>query len=60
MDEEENIKKLLSDADIEISDEDLKENITKIQYLIEIWLDSLEKQIFDGKTLQELLASSDI
>lgn len=60
MDEEEKIKKILNEANIEISDDVLKDNLTEMKYLVEIWLNSLEKEIFGGKTLQELLASSDI
>ena len=35
--------------------EQLKETITKIQYLAESWLDDFERSIFKGLTLQELL-----
>jgi hypothetical protein len=60
MDEQNKIQKLLDDQGIQIKDEELKEMLVKMQHLTEIWLDALEKQIFEGKTLEELLVESNI
>lgn len=39
----------------QFSNEELQEIISIFQYLTESWLDMYEREIFDGKTLQELL-----
>jgi hypothetical protein len=38
-----------------ISDEELETYLTEFQFLLEEWLDMFERQIFDNKTLRELL-----
>ncbi|HKC04393.1 MAG TPA: hypothetical protein VKC54_00755 [Patescibacteria group bacterium] len=35
-----------------MSDEQLQEQLAKMKYLIEGWLDQYERSIFDGKTLR--------
>jgi len=45
---------------IKMDDEKLKTTVVEMQFLVEIWLDDLEKQIFEGKTLNELLSNTDI
>lgn len=42
----------------DLSDDTLKDKCVKMQFLIESWLDSFEKQVFQGKTLNELLGES--
>jgi hypothetical protein len=44
---EENIK--------DLSDQDLEIYLTEFQYLIDSWLDEYEKQVFDNRTLQQVL-----
>jgi hypothetical protein len=38
-----------------LSDEDLEVFLTEFQYLIDCWLDEYEKQVFNNKTLRELI-----
>lgn len=38
-----------------LSDEDLEVFLTEFQYLIDCWLDEYEKQVFNNKTLRELM-----
>ena len=52
------IKKIQNSEEVTIDDEELEETILKIRHLIELWLDSFEREIFEGKTLQELLEST--
>lgn len=51
----EEARKILGSIAQDFSDEELRDEYTKIQYLIETWLDDYEKSIFGGKTLRELL-----
>lgn len=37
-----------------ISDEQLETFIAQIEYLMNSWMDSYEKELFDGKTLREI------
>ncbi len=37
------------------SDDELWKIVTEIQFLTDCWLDEFEREIFDGKTLTELL-----
>ena len=39
----------------ELSDEELEVYITEFQYLIDQWLDSFERQAFNGQTLKQVL-----
>jgi ABC-type transporter MlaC component len=47
-------RQILGNAAGSISDEELEAFTAKLEYLTNSWLDSLEKQLFDGKTLREL------
>ena len=58
MEDLEEFKNILKAGGIEIEDDELEETLTKAKYLINQWLDSFERDIFEGKTLQELLASN--
>jgi len=46
---------IMGDDVKDLSDEDLDVYLTNFQYLIDSWLDEYEKQIFDNKTLKEIL-----
>jgi hypothetical protein len=48
-------KQILGDVANQFSSEELKVVVTEIQYLVSTWIDDFEKEIFDGKTLRELL-----
>lgn len=39
----------------EYSDDELWKIVTEIQFLTDCWLNEFEREIFDGKTLTELL-----
>ncbi|OQA04239.1 MAG: hypothetical protein BWY68_00439 [bacterium ADurb.Bin400] len=51
----ERARRILGDDVIGILDEDLEKYVTEFQELIDFWLDSCEKEIFDNKTLRELI-----
>ncbi len=46
---------ILGNLTEKFSMEELQEIIILFQYLTESWLDMFERELFDGKTLQELL-----
>lgn len=48
-------KEILAETAQQFTPVQLKETITKMQYLTETWLDDFERNIFDGITLKELL-----
>lgn len=48
-------RRILGDVVENIPDQELESNLTEFQYLIDSWLDEFEKQIFDNKTLNEVL-----
>lgn len=54
----EEIKNILTQKGIQINDEELFDTSVTIEHLIELWLDSFEKGIFKGETLQELLETN--
>lgn len=48
-------RRVLGDIVTDISDTELESDLAEFQYLIDSWLDEFEKQIFDNKTLIEVL-----
>lgn len=48
-------KEVLGELSKSFTDLQLKEIITDIDFLVENWLDEFEQEIFEGKTLKELL-----
>jgi hypothetical protein len=50
-------RKILGKCAEGMTDEEIKHQITCIDYLISTWLDEYERSIFDGKTLQEVTQS---
>jgi len=48
-------RRILGDIATDISDTELESNIAEFQYLVDSWLDEFEKNIFDNKTLIEVL-----
>ena len=54
----EEVENILKSGEINMDDEQVEETALKIRHLIELWLDSFEREIFEGKTLEELLESS--
>jgi len=47
-------RQLLDQTAKDIPDEQLETFAAQFKYVINCWLDSYEKQLFDGKTLQEI------
>jgi hypothetical protein len=45
----------LGEAVVNLTDEELKTYITEFQTLLESWLEIFEKQLFENKTLKQLL-----
>jgi hypothetical protein len=60
MDTLDEIRELLLKNGIEMSDDEIQTNISELQYLIDFWLNNIEKQIFEGKTLDELLVDMNL
>lgn len=48
-------REILGELANEYSDDELWKIVTEIQFLTDCWLDDFEREIFDGKTLSELL-----
>jgi hypothetical protein len=48
---------ILGDIAKDISDDDLRNMLVEIQFLVESWIDEYERKNFNGKTLNELLGS---
>lgn len=48
-------RKILGETAKTLSDERIECIVTEFQYLIDTWLNEFEKDIFNGKTLQEVL-----
>lgn len=49
------MRRMLGDKAKEMSDDQVQCIATKFQFLIEIWLDEFEKDVFNGMTLKEVL-----
>jgi len=60
MDTLDEIRELLLKNGIEMSDDEIQTNISELQYLIDFWLNNVEKQIFEDKTLDELLVDMNL
>lgn len=48
-------RRILGDIAVNIPDQELESNLTEFQYLIDSWLDEFERQVFNNKTLNEVL-----
>ena len=48
-------RRILGTSVANISDEDLEVKISGFQYLLECWMDSFERSIFDNQTLTQVL-----
>lgn len=46
---------ILGESASEITDAQVYELITEVQYLADTWIEEFERNVFDGKTLEELL-----
>lgn len=52
----EEVRKILGKTAESMSDIQLQDEMVKIDFLVESWLDDYERSIFSGKTLNELLS----
>ena len=48
-------KRILGRRADKFTQEQLKDTITEIKYLVSTWLDDFERELFEGQTLKELL-----
>ncbi len=60
MDNIDEIRELLIKENIHMTEDELQTTVTQLQYLVDIWLNEIERQLFDGKTLDELLIEKNI
>lgn len=60
MDQLDEIRKLLKEHNIRMSEDELQKTVAEFQYLADVWLDDVERQLFGGKTLNELFIHSDV
>jgi hypothetical protein len=60
MDTLEDIRKLLKQQGVKMSEDELQTTVTEFQYLIDVWLNDIERELFQGKTLDELLIDKNI
>lgn len=51
----EKTKRVLGQVASHLTDEELKTVTSEIRFLVESWLDDFERNVFEGKTLRELL-----
>ena len=49
-------KKINNSASIKLSPQDQKDITSEMKYLAKTWLDDFEKNIFKGKTINEILS----
>lgn len=50
-------REILGETANELSDDELKDILVEMDYLIETWIEEYERKIFNGKTLNELLGN---
>jgi hypothetical protein len=50
----EQAREVFGDKVAHLSDEELQSYLSKIDFLLNSWLDGFERTVFDGKTIQEL------
>jgi len=48
-------RRVMGEAVASLPDEELETYLTEFNFLLDSWLDQYEKQLFDGKTLNQLL-----
>lgn len=48
------VRQLLGEKAKDLSDDQLETFSAQLDYLLNCWLDTFEKQLFDGKTLREI------
>ena len=48
-------RSILGNKASQISDEEIETSLVQFEYLVNSWLDEFERNIFENKTLQEIL-----
>lgn len=48
-------RRILEDVASDLSDEELEIYLIKFEFLLDTWIDNFEKDIFEGKTLNQLI-----
>ena len=48
-------RSILGEKANQVTDEEIETALTQFEFLANCWLDEFEREIFDGKTLQETL-----
>lgn len=48
-------RRVLGEISLEVTDEQLEVFLTGVQFLLDSWLDSFERKMFDGLTLKQIL-----
>lgn len=48
-------REILGDSASNLSDDKVYDLVVEMQYLVDTWLEEFEKNVFDGKTLKELI-----
>jgi hypothetical protein len=48
-------RKILGDVATSLSDSELQAHLTEFEFLLDCWMDEFERQIFNNKTLREVL-----
>lgn len=51
-------REILGDSAKDLSDDQVFELVTNVQFLVDVWEEEFEKEVFGGKTLNELLGIS--
>ena len=49
------IRTILGEKAVSLSDEEIETSISQFEYLVNCWMDEFEMEIFEGKTLYEVL-----
>lgn len=60
MDNVDEIRELLRKNNIKMTEDEIQTTVSELQYLIDVWLNTVEQGIFEGKTLDELLTNIDV
>ncbi len=48
-------RKILGEVAVTLSNSQLQTHLTEFEFLLDCWMDEFERQIFDNKTLREVL-----
>ena len=51
----EEAREVLGDSASSITDEQVYDLVNEVQYLVDTWIEEFEREVFDGKTLKEVL-----